>query len=140
LPIKKERKMVMTDPIADMLSRIRNAVQINFQEVVVPYSKMKERIAEILKNEGYIKNYRVAEDGSKKNLIIYLKYTETGESVIRGLKKISKPGRRIYTKSKNLDLVLGGLGTGIVSTSKGLMTVKQSIKEKVGGEYIFQIW
>lgn len=132
--------MVMTDPIADMLSRIRNAVQINFQEVVVPYSKMKERIAEILKNEGYIKNYRVAEDGSKKNLIIYLKYTETGESVIRGLKKISKPGRRIYTKSKNLDLVLGGLGTGIVSTSKGLMTVKQSIKEKVGGEYIFQIW
>jgi small subunit ribosomal protein S8 len=132
--------MVMTDPIADMLSRIRNAVQVNYQEVIVPYSKMKEGIVEILKNEGYIKNYRVAEDGSKKNLIIYLKYTETGESVIRGLKKISKPGRRVYTKSKNLDLVLGGLGTGIVSTSKGLMTVKQSIKEKVGGEYICQIW
>jgi small subunit ribosomal protein S8 len=132
--------MVMTDPIADMLSRIRNAVQVNYQEVIVPYSKMKEGIVEILKNEGYIKNYRVAEDGSKKNLIIYLKYTETGESVIRGLKKISKPGRRVYTKSKNLALVLGGLGTGIVSTSKGLMTVKQSIKEKVGGEYICQIW
>ncbi|UOD33771.1 30S ribosomal protein S8 [Deferribacteraceae bacterium V6Fe1] len=132
--------MVMTDPIADMLSRIRNAVQVNFQEVLVPYSKMKEGIAAILKDQGYIKNYRVVEDGTKKNIVIYLKYTDTGESVIRGLKKISKPGRRVYTKSKNLDTVLGGLGTGIVSTSKGLLTVKQCLIEKVGGEYICQVW
>ncbi|MBC7195668.1 MAG: 30S ribosomal protein S8 [Deferribacterales bacterium] len=132
--------MVMTDPIADMLSRIRNAVQVNFQEVLVPYSKMKEGIASILKDQGYIKNYRVVEDGTKKNIVIYLKYTDTGESVIRGLKKISKPGRRVYTKSKNLDTVLGGLGTGIVSTSKGLLTVKQCQIEKVGGEYICQVW
>lgn len=132
--------MVMTDPIADMLSRIRNAVQVKFQEVLVPYSKMKEGIVAILKEEGYIKNYRVVEDGRKKNIIIYLKYTETGESVIRGLKKISKPGRRVYTKSKNLDKVLGGLGTGIVSTPKGLLTVKQCLVEKVGGEYICQVW
>ncbi|MBZ4642787.1 MAG: rpsH [Deferribacteraceae bacterium] len=132
--------MVMTDPIADMLSRIRNAVQVNFQEVLIPYSKIKEGIAAILRDEGYIKNYRVVEDGSKKNIVVYLKYTETGESVIRGLKKISKPGRRVYTKSKNLDTVLGGLGTGIVSTSKGLMTVKQCLRDKVGGEYICQVW
>jgi len=132
--------MVMTDPIADMLSRIRNAVQVNFQEVLIPHSKMKEGIASILKEQGYIKNYRVVEDGTKKNIIIYLKYTDTGESVIRGLKKISKPGRRVYTKSKNLDTVLGGLGTGIVSTSKGLLTVKQCLIEKVGGEYICQVW
>ncbi|MCB4205110.1 30S ribosomal protein S8 [Deferribacterales bacterium Es71-Z0220] len=132
--------MVMTDPIADMLSRIRNAVQVNFQEVLIPYSKMKEGIASILKDQGYIKNYRVVEDGTKKNIVIYLKYTDTGESVIRGLKKISKPGRRVYTKSKNLDTVLGGLGTGIVSTSKGLLTVKQCQIEKVGGEYICQVW
>jgi len=132
--------MVMTDPIADMLSRIRNAVQVNFQEVLIPHSKMKEGIASILKEQGYIKNYRVVEDGTKKNIIIYLKYTDTGESVIRGLKKISKPGRRVYTKSKNLDTVLGGLGTGIVSTSKGLLTVKQCQIEKVGGEYICQVW
>lgn len=132
--------MVMTDPVSDMLSRIRNAVRVKFQEVVVPHSKLKEGIAEILKNEGYIKNYRVIEDGSVKNILIYLKYTETGESVIRGLKRISKPGRRFYTKSKNLDIVLGGLGTGIVSTPKGLLTVKKCLSEKVGGEYMCQIW
>lgn len=130
----------MTDPVSDMLSRIRNAVRVKFQEVVVPHSKLKEGIAEILKNEGYIKNYRVIEDGSVKNILIYLKYTETGESVIRGLKRISKPGRRFYTKSKNLDIVLGGLGTGIVSTPKGLLTVKKCLSEKVGGEYMCQIW
>ena len=132
--------MVMTDPVSDMLSRIRNAVRVKFQEVVVPHSKLKEGIAEIFKSEGYIKNYRVVEDGSVKNILIYLKYTETGESVIRGLKRISKPGRRFYTKSKNLDTVLGGLGTGIVSTPKGLLTVKKCLREKVGGEYICQIW
>lgn len=130
----------MTDPVSDMLSRIRNAVRVKFQEVVVPHSKLKEGIAEILKNEGYIKNYRVIEDGSIKNILIYLKYTESGESVIRGLKRISKPGRRFYTKSKNLDIVLGGLGTGIVSTPKGLLTVKKCLREKVGGEYICQVW
>lgn len=132
--------MVMTDPVSDMLSRIRNAVRVKFQEVVVPHSKLKEGIAEIFKNEGYIKNYRVVEDGAVKNILVYLKYTDTGESVIRGLKRISKPGRRVYTKSKNLDIVLGGLGTGVVSTPKGLLTVKKCLSEKVGGEYVCQIW
>ncbi|MCA1927519.1 MAG: 30S ribosomal protein S8 [Calditerrivibrio sp.] len=130
----------MTDPIADLLARIMNAVRVKHQEVVVPHSKLKESILEILKDQGYIKNFRVISDNNKKDIVVYLKYTETGESVIRGTEKISKPGRRIYVKSKNLDIVLGGLGTGIVSTSSGIKTVKQCKKEMVGGEYLCKIW
>lgn len=132
--------MVMTDPIADMLARIMNAVRVKHQEVLVPHSNMKESILEILKNEGYIKNYRLSAESNLKNLLVYLKYTESGDSVIRGVKRVSRPGRRVYMKSKNLDLVLGGLGTGVVSTSHGLRTVKQCITEKVGGEYLCQVW
>ncbi|KAA0258459.1 30S ribosomal protein S8 [Deferribacter autotrophicus] len=132
--------MVMTDPISDMLARIRNATMVKKQEVAIPYSKLKEAIAEIMKEEGYIKNYRILNEGVKKSLLLYLKYDAAGESVIRGLKRISTPGRRVYVKSKNLKPVLGGLGTGIVSTSRGIKTVKQCIKEKIGGEYICQIW
>ncbi|MGB9732129.1 MULTISPECIES: 30S ribosomal protein S8 [Calditerrivibrio] len=130
----------MTDPVADMLARIMNAVRVKHQEVVVPHSKLKESVLEIFKDQGYIKNYRVISENNKKDIVIYLKYTEEGESVIRGAEKVSKPGRRIYVKSKNLDIVLGGLGTGVVSTSSGIKTVKQCKKEKVGGEYLCKIW
>jgi len=130
----------MSDPIADMLARIMNAVRVKHQEVVVPHSNLKEAILEIFKDQGYIKNYRVISDNNKKDIVIYLKYTETGESVIRGTERVSKPGRRIYVKSKNLDIVLGGLGTGVVSTPSGIKTVKQCKKEKVGGEYLCKIW
>ncbi|MEF3254288.1 MAG: 30S ribosomal protein S8 [Deferribacterales bacterium] len=130
----------MTDPIADLLARVMNAVRVKHQEVIVPHSKLKESILEILRDQGYIKNFRVIEENNKKDIIVHLKYTEEGESVIRGAERVSKPGRRIYVKSKNLDIVLGGLGTGIVSTSSGIKTVKQCKKEKVGGEYLLKIW
>lgn len=132
--------MVMTDPIADMLTRMRNAAMVKHHEVKVPYSKLKESILGLLKDEGYIKNFRVVSEGNFKTIIVYLKYTEAGDPVVRGLKKVSKPGRRVYTKFKNLTPVLGGLGTGVVSTSQGIKTVKRCIKEQIGGEYICQIW
>lgn len=132
--------MRLTDPIADMLTRVRNALMVKHAEVIIPHSAMKERIANIFKDEGYIKNYRVATNGTKKDIIVYLKYTDMNESVIRGLKRISKPGGRVYVNTKNLNLVLGGLGNGIISTSSGVKTVKQCLAEKVGGEYLCQIW
>ncbi len=132
--------MVMTDPVSDMLARIRNANMVNHQQVSLPYSKLKESILEIMKNEGYIKNYRVETENNKSTINVLLKYSELGDPVIKGLKKVSKPGRRQYVKSKNLSPVLGGLGTGIVSTSYGLKTVKDCINEKIGGEYLCQIW
>ncbi|TYB33293.1 30S ribosomal protein S8 [Flexistipes sinusarabici] len=132
--------MVMTDPVSDMLARIRNANMVNHQQVSLPYSKLKESILEIMKNEGYIKNFRVVTENNKSTINILLKYSELGDPVIKGLKKVSKPGRRQYVKSKNLSPVLGGLGTGIVSTSHGLKTVKECINEKIGGEYLCQIW
>lgn len=134
--------MRLTDPIADMLTRIRNALMVKHQEVSIPYSVMKEKIVTILRDEGYVKGYRVSTDNESnhKNIIVYLKYTETGESVIRGLKRVSKPGGRVYVNSRNLTTVLGGLGNGVVSTSRGIKTVKQCLNEKVGGEYLCQIW
>lgn len=132
--------MVMTDPVSDMLARIRNANLVNHSEVKLPHSKLKESIVNILKNEGYIKNYRTTSEGNKTSINILLKYSELGDPVVKGLKKVSKPGRRRYVKSKNLEPVLGGLGTGIVSTSHGLKTVKQCISERIGGEYLCQIW
>jgi small subunit ribosomal protein S8 len=132
--------MRVTDPIADMLTRIRNALMVKHQEVSIPYSNLKEKVVGILRDEGYVKSYRVAVDGNHKNIVVYLKYTETGESVIRGLKRVSKPGGRVYVNSKNLTTVLGGLGNGVVSTSRGIKTVKQCLQEKVGGEYLCQIW
>ena len=132
--------MGMTDPIADMLTRVRNALMVKHQEVVVPHSKMKEAVAGLFKEEGYVKNFRVVTDGIKKNIVIHLKYIDNGESVIRGIKRVSKPGQRVYVNTKNLKPVLGGLGNGVVSTSRGIKTVKQCIAEKVGGEYICQIW
>lgn len=138
-----EIKMRLTDPIADMLTRVRNALMAKHPEVSIPHSIMKEKIVTIFRDEGYIKGYRVSTVSTEephKTLVVYLKYTESGDSVIRGLKRVSKPGRRVYANNKNLATVLGGLGNGVVSTSSGIKTVKQCLREKVGGEYLCQIW
>ncbi|MCD8569086.1 MAG: 30S ribosomal protein S8 [Geovibrio sp.] len=132
--------MSMTDPIADMLARLRNAYMVKKSEVVIPHSKIKEAIVENFRVEGYVKSFRVVSEENLKKIVVYLKYTDGGESVIRGLKRVSKPGRRVYVNNKNLKPVLGGLGNGIISTSEGVKTVKQCILDKVGGEYICQIW
>lgn len=131
--------MVMTDPIADMLTRIRNANQERHETVNVPGSKMKIKIAEILKAEGFIKDFTIEEDGVKKTIVITLKYNGN-ERVITGLKRISKPGLRIYAKVDEVPKVLNGLGIAILSTSKGVMTDKEARAQKVGGEVIAYVW
>ncbi|MDY6820487.1 MAG: 30S ribosomal protein S8 [Deferribacterota bacterium] len=132
--------MSMSDPIGDMLSSIKNAITMKHNEVVISHSKMKESIVKLLLQEGFIKDYNVNEENKKKSLVIILKYTEDGEPVIRGLKRVSLPSRRRYIKPKDMPLVLGGLGTGIISTSKGLKTVKECKHLHIGGEYICQLW
>ena len=133
--------MTMSDPIADMLTRIRNANTAKHDTVEIPASKMKLAIAEILLNEGYIKGYDLVQDGVKENIRITLKYgKDKNEKVISGLKRISKPGLRVYADSQNLPKVLGGLGTAIVSTNKGVITDKEARKQSVGGEVIAFIW
>lgn len=132
--------MTMSDPIADMLTRIRNALQQKHETVSMPSSKEKVRIAKILVEEGYIKGFEETADGVKKTLTIDLKYGKNGERVISGLKRISKPGFRVYAKADNLPRVLNGLGTAIISTSHGVMTDKDAKKANVGGEVIAYIW
>ena len=135
--------MTMSDPIADMLTRIRNANIAKHDTVEVPASKMKKAISEILLNEGYIKGYQVIEEetGVKSTIRVTLKYgKDKNEKVISGLKKISKPGLRVYADTDNLPKVLGGLGTAIISTSKGVITDKEARKLGVGGEVIAFIW
>lgn len=132
--------MTMTDPIADMLTRIRNANSASHDSVTMPYSNMKSRIAEILKAEGYIKDWREEEAEVGKNLVIELKYTQQRERAISGVRRISKPGLRVYAKSTNLPKVLGGLGVAILSTSSGLLTDKQASKKGVGGEVLAYVW
>jgi len=133
--------MSMSDPIADMLTRIRNGNTAKHDTVDVPSSKMKKAIADILIAEGYIKGYEVIEDGVKATIRITLKYgKDKNEKVITGLKRISKPGLRGFAGKEELPRVLGGLGTAIISTSKGLMTDKQARKAGVGGEVIAFIW
>lgn len=133
--------MTMSDPIADMLTRIRNANVAKHDVVEMPASKMKKAISEILLNEGYIKGYNVVQDGIKENIRITLKYgKDKNEKVISGIKRISKPGLRVYADSTNLPKVLGGLGTAIISTNKGVLTDKDARKENVGGEVIAFIW
>ena len=131
--------MNLTDPIADMLTRIRNANSAKHESVKIPYSNMKLGIANILKNEGYIKDFEIKEDGSKKDVVVSLKYVD-GENVIKGLKRISKPGRRVYTNVAEMPKVLGGLGIAIVSTPKGVITDKQCKTENVGGEVLCYVW
>ena len=131
--------MVMTDPIADMLTRIRNANQERHETVSIPGSKIKVQIAEILKNEVFVKGYTVEEDGVKKNIVITLKY-KGNERVITGLKRISKPGLRIYAKVDEVPKVLNGLGIAILSTSQGIMTDKEARAKRVGGEVLAYVW
>ena len=128
--------MVVTDPIADMLTRIRNANAMKYKEVSMPVSKVKVEIAKILKNEGFVEDYKV-EDGI---LALTLKYTSKKERVITGLKRISKPGLRVYAKNDEIPKVLNGFGIAIVSTSKGIMTDKEARKENLGGEVMAYIW
>lgn len=131
----------MSDPIADMLTRIRNANVAKHDTVEVPASKMKKAIAEILLNEGYIKAFDVTADGVKENIRITLKYgKDKNEKVISGIKRISKPGLRVYADTENLPKVLGGLGTAIISTNKGVIADKDARKLGVGGEVIAFIW
>lgn len=131
--------MVMTDPIADMLTRIRNANRQHHETVMVPASKLKVDIAEILKNEGFIKGYKVEGEGPIKNIVITLKY-RGNERVITDLKRISKPGLRVYAKVNEIPRVLNGLGIVILSTSQGLMTDKEARAKQVGGEVLAYIW
>ena len=131
---------MMTDPIADMLSRIRNANNARHKSVDIPCSNIKKEIAQILLDEGYIKGFDVVEDDKQGIIKVDLKYSEDGEKVISGLKRISKPGLRVYVKCEDVPKVLGGLGIAIISTSKGIITDKMARKEKVGGEVICYVW
>jgi small subunit ribosomal protein S8 len=130
----------MTDPIADMLTRIRNANMVGHESVDVPASKMKKSIAEILLNEGYIKGYDLIEDNKQGIIRIQMKYGQNKERVITGIKKISKPGLRVYAKTEDIPRVLGGLGIAIVSTSAGVITDKEARKKNIGGEVICYVW
>ena len=132
--------MQITDPIADMLTRIRNANTARHETVDVPASNMKKAIAEILNEEGYIKGYQVIEDGKQGVIRITLKYGQNKERVISGLKRVSKPGLRIYAGAEELPRVLQGLGIAIVSTSKGIMTDKNARANRVGGEVLAFVW
>ena len=132
--------MQITDPIADMLTRIRNANSAKHETVDVPASNMKKAIAEILNNEGYIKSYQIIEDGKQGVIRIALKYGNNKEKVISGLKRVSKPGLRIYAGAEELPRVLKGLGIAIVSTSKGVMTDKEARKLNIGGEVLAFAW
>ena len=135
--------MTMTDPIADMLTRLRNANQAYHDSVTMPYSKLKQGVAEILKAEGYITSFEVADDptgGVAKTLTITLKYGRQRERSIAGIKRVSKPGLRIYAKSTEIPKVLGGLGVAILSTSSGLLTDRQAEQKGVGGEVLAYVW
>lgn len=131
--------MVVSDPIADMLTRIRNANQLRYKEVEMPTSKMKEEIARILKEEGYISNFKVIDEKPQGKLVLSLKY-DNKTRVITGLKRISKPGLRVYAKATEVPSVLNGLGIAIVSTSEGVMTGRDAKKKSLGGEVLAYIW
>ncbi len=131
--------MSMTDPIADMLTRIRNGCLAKHERIEMPSSKLKVNIAKILKDEGFILNHKVSKDGKQGILKIFLRYAD-GEPVIMGLKRISKPGRRIYCRHDNIPRIMGGLGVAIISTSKGMLTDQQAREAGVGGEVICAVW
>ena len=132
--------MVVTDPIADMLTRIRNANAMKYKEVSMPVSKVKIEIAKILKNEGFIEDYKVVEGEVQGTLVLTLKYVNKKERVITGLKRISKPGLRVYVKADDVPTVLSGFGIAIISTSKGIMTDKEARKQSLGGEVMAYVW
>jgi small subunit ribosomal protein S8 len=132
--------MVMTDPIADMLTRIRNANQMKHVSVLVPASKIKLEILNVIKNEGYIEDVEFVEDGKQGEIKVTLKYTDKKERVIKGITRISKPGLRVYAKSTEMPKVLNGLGVAVVSTSNGVMTDREARQKNLGGEVIAYIW
>jgi len=135
--------MSMTDPIADMLTRIRNGIQSRHDRVEMPHSKLKVEVAKILKSEGFISNFKEvpAEDGKPSGTLrVYLKYSEDGEPVIHGIERVSRPGRRTYVDSKSVPKVLGGMGTAILTTSTGVMTGHQARQDGVGGEVVAFVW
>ena len=132
--------MIVTDPIADMLTRIRNALVARHESVEVPASNMKKAIAQILLDEGYIKTVEIEEEGPQGKIKIGLKYGPNNESVVTGLRRISKPGLRVYARKEEVPKVLGGLGIAIISTSKGVMTEKKARQNNIGGEVLAYIW
>jgi small subunit ribosomal protein S8 len=130
----------MTDPIADMLTRMRNAYAAKHQKVDVPVSNIKLEIARILKEEGFINNYKIIGEGVRRNIRIYLRYSTKGDQVISRLERISKPGCRVYVKGSAVPSVLGGMGINIISTSTGVMTDRKARREKVGGELLCRVY
>jgi len=132
--------MSMNDPISDMLTRIRNAANAGHEKADVPSSRLKSEIVKILKDEGYIKNYRLLQDQGRPCIRVYFKRVEGEQKVITDLKRISKPGLRVYVDKHSIPNVLGGMGTAVLSTSKGLMTDRQARELGVGGEHLFNIW
>ncbi|MGD9083125.1 MAG: 30S ribosomal protein S8 [Desulfobacterales bacterium] len=132
--------MAMSDPIADMLTRIRNAGKAKFNSIDIPGSKLKTELARVLKDEGFIRNYKFIKDNKQGILRVYLKYDEEQSNAIIGLERVSKPSRRFYVKSKDIKPVLNGMGIAVLSTSKGIMTDKQARSEKLGGEILCNIW
>jgi small subunit ribosomal protein S8 len=132
--------MVMTDPIADMLTRIRNANAVRHEKLEVPASNMKREIANILKREGFVRDAEFIEDNKQGIIRIFLKYGPDNERVITGLKRISKPGLRVYAKTSEVPRVLGGLGVALISTSQGVMTDKEARQNKAGGEVLAYVW
>jgi len=132
--------MSMSDPIADMLTRVRNAGKAKFKKVDIPGSKLKVEIARVLKEQGYIGNYKFIKDNKQGVLRIYLKYTNDDTHAIFGIERASKPSIRMYSKSKDIEPVLNGMGISILSTSKGILTDKQAKKENVGGEILCRVW
>jgi small subunit ribosomal protein S8 len=132
--------MAISDPIADMLTRVRNAVKAKMNSVDVPASKLKTELARVMKDEGYIKNYKFIQDGKQGVLRVYLKYGPGQKAIIYGLERVSKPSRRIYVKSREIKPVFNGMGVAILSTSKGIMTDRRARQENVGGEVLCNIW
>jgi small subunit ribosomal protein S8 len=132
--------MAMSDPIADMLTRIRNAGKAKFNSIDIPGSKLKTELAKVLKDEGFIRNYKFIKDNKQGILRVYLKYDEEQSNTIIGLERVSKPSRRFYVKSKDIKQVLNGMGIAILSTSKGIMTDKQARSDNLGGEILCNIW
>lgn len=132
--------MMTTDPIADMLTRMRNALSARHAKVDVPASRLKNDIAKILKDEGYIANFKLTEDGNKKSIRIYLKYTPTNVPVISRIERVSRPGCRVYVGSKKVPRILGGLGINILTTPQGVMTGAAARKQNVGGEVLCHVW
>ncbi|ELK46832.1 30S ribosomal protein S8 [Halobacillus litoralis] len=132
--------MTMTDPIADMLTRIRNANMVRHEKLELPASNVKKEIADILKREGFVRDYEFVEDNKQGVLRIFLKYGQNNERVITGVKRISKPGLRVYANAEELPKVLNGLGVAVVSTSKGVLTDKEAREQAIGGEVLAYVW